>query len=461
MARRNLGPLMRAYLKASKQADTEVRALRQADTEVMALHLASRFDGEVTSRGTVRIPAFLQYKPLAIEAGERWKHYRERVEERLAPVCAMMKDVMDAAPVALLAANAIRTQLLPDQVEHIAEHFADVSLLELDPMVDATLMDDALGDIGLPGYQGHHPGGDGSGVTVAVLDSGIDTEHDFLDVADSASTCGEGVELPGSHGTHCAGSVASTDTVFPGVAPAVRLLNIKVLRQDGTGQHTFVTQGIDEALDREADVLSLSLGFNHLPAWSQGGHGWTCPRGRCPLCTAVDNAVALEDVVIVVAAGNEHQRAEALRQWGYGNTFDTELGCPGQAREAFTVGAITKRTHIPAGFTSRGPTSYGREKPTLVAPGVNITSTVPMPRDAQGTLVPDPPRTSLFGRKSGTSMATPIVAGAAALLIQQLRDAEEEVTSQAVRQRLVEQAVTALPFPVNVTGAGRLDLTGL
>ncbi|MFY9959307.1 S8 family serine peptidase, partial [Pseudomonas sp.] len=276
-------------------------------------------------------------------------------------------------------------------------------------------------------------------------------------VIDSVSTCGEDFLIPGSHGTHCAGSIASRDSLYRGVAPDVELLNIKVLRHDGSGRHTSIVQGIDAALDLKADIISMSLGFNHLPAWSDRGHGWACPDGRCPLCTAVDNASTF-GAIVCVAAGNEHARADALRRMGYGHLIDTELGCPGQARGAITVGAISKRTFLPAEFSSRGPSAYGTEKPDLVAPGINIMSTTPVPRQTDGSLEPTPLRADLFGRKSGTSMATPIVAGVAALLLQQRRSQNQSVTVSAMRKAILD-ATTAMGLPVNVVGVGRVTLS--
>lgn len=280
-----------------------------------------------------RLPVVIKLPTRPPEPNEAWAAYRERVNQALAPVQEILAETMGVDATPLITANALAGSIRPDQAAFLGEIEA-IDRIELDPRLDVTQMDDAVEDINLEGFRDRHPSLTGSGVAVAVLDSGIDQHHPYLNVDDSVSTSGESVDIPGSHGTHCAGSIASRDSFFPGVAPEVRLINVKVLRADGSGTHTGIVRGIDEAIDRGAHVLSMSLGFNHLPSWSSGGHGWMCDNGHCPLCTAVDNATSLDNTLVVVAAGNEHSRAEALRGQGFGGSFDTELGCPGQARQA-------------------------------------------------------------------------------------------------------------------------------
>ncbi len=386
-------------------------------------------------------------------SGQSWKDYREKSLAQLERIQAQLDIPTDSE--VLIAANSLQIRVAPDQIRALSKSDIDIELLELDPLLPLALMNEVPADIGLGDFRLQHPDSAGHGVTVAVLDSGIDTEHPALDVASSISVCGEPVELPGEHGTHCAGSIASKDAVFRGVAPAVSLLNIKVLSADGNGHPGDVARGVDAALDGGAEVLSLSVGSNHLPVDSDRGHGWTCTNGDCQLCLAIDTAATLDGSVAIVAAGNEHQRAESLRAQGRGAEFDTELDCPGQAREALTVGAITKQTWREAGFSSRGPTAYGTSKPDLVAPGVNITSTVPVPRDAGGNPDSAAPRARLFGRLSGTSMATPIVAGLAALVVEDYKAQGIHPTPAEVRSRLLAATAPLVPIDPNGTGAGR------
>lgn len=441
-----MGPLLRQMLSHLESAGPDLAARERL---VAAAHVGAAAEED-------RLPLVLQTQPRKPRRGETWPEYKERIARDLEPLGAALAGEGKARP--LYLANAIAASLPTAQAAALGDNDA-IALVELDPIVNPTVMDDAILDVGIGAFRNRHGSLTGTGVRVAILDSGIDGRHPHLVVADAVSTCGEDVAIPGRHGTHCAGSLASRDPVFPGVAPDVTLLNVKVLRANGTGTNSDITKGIDEALDREADVLSMSVGFNHLPSWSDGGHGWSCPDGRCPLCTAVDHAVAF-GAVAVVAAGNEHQRADALRRFGFGNAFDTEYGCPGQARGAITVGALTKRTFLPAEFSSRGATSYsGGSKPDIAGPGVNVMSTVPAPRRPNGTVEPSPARADLFGRDSGTSMATPMVAGAVALLIQHRRAQGLPVNSGAIRGALLAEAAAPMTLPANLVGAGRVDLS--
>ena len=406
------------------------------------------------------MPVFLTIPRVEPVPGEGWKAYKQRAADKLGAVSEKLRANAGLQCVPLLSGNVLQCRALPGQIAEALQQ-KGVELAELDPLVTATLMDDAVQDIELPLARVRHPHLDGSGVRVAVLDSGVDVKHPWLRVDDAVSTSGEDVAIPGRHGTHVAGSIASRDSVYGGVAPGATLLNIKVLDALGRGQHTTIVAGIDAALDRNAHILSMSIGFNHLPTWSQGGHGWACPDGRCPLCTAVNNAVTADGVLAVVAAGNEHRRAQFLRDSGFGASFDTEIACPGHATGALTIGAHLKQTFLTAPFSSRGPTAYGASKPDIAAPGVNVTSSIPVRRDAAGQPVPGLTRGELSDSESGTSMATPIVAGAAALVIQRRLAAGQPTAPADVRGEILGTLFRHLAAPASEVGVGRLSLASL
>jgi serine protease AprX len=445
-----VGPLLAAAMRGFQQGGVARGMAR------MALDLAA--SEEVAPEPLM--PVFLTIPRVEPVPAEGWAAYKQRAADQLGVVSERLRAEVGLQCVSLLSGNALQCRALPGQIAE-ALHQKGVELAELDPLLTATLMDDSVQDIELPLARMRHPTLDGTGVRVAVLDSGIDVLHPWLRVDDSVSTSGEDIAIPGRHGTHVAGSIASRDSVYGGVAPGVTLLNIKVLDALGRGQHTSIVAGIDAALDRNARILSMSIGFNHLPTWSQGGHGWACADGRCPLCTAVNNAVIADGVLAVVAAGNEHRRAQFLRNSGFGASFDTEIACPGQAIGALTVAAHLKQTFLTAPFSSRGPTAYGTAKPDLAAPGVNITSSIPVRRDAAGQPVPGLTRGELSDSESGTSMATPIVAGAAALVIQKRIAAGQPTAPADIRSEILGTLFRHLAAPAAEVGIGRLSLAGL
>lgn len=180
---------------------------------------------------------------------------------------------------------------------------------------------------------------------------------------------------------------------YIGVAPGAKLWNIKVLNQYGYGYDSWIIDGIEYAAHGpdgipntgdEADIISMSLG---------GGP----TDGTDPLSQAVNDAVD-RGLVVVVAAGNS------------GTDYFT-VSSPGAASDVITVGASTKCGEL-AWFSSCGPTLDMRVKPDVLAPGVGIIA----PR-ANGTSM-GYPINEYYTEASGTSMAAPHVAGAAALMLQ-------------------------------------------
>ena len=449
-----MGPLLRSAVSGLASGGRATGMARAA------MDTATAAEESSAESADVKMPVAISLPRIVPMAGEKWTNYKQRVADKLGPVAEWLEKNAGLRTEPSYSAGSFSTHAIVGQIEEAAKH-DDVAGLELEPLRVATLMDDVVRDIELPLFRVNHSDMDGAGIRLAVLDSGIDLKHPWLKVAVSYETCGETVDIPGAHGTHVAGAIASHDAVYRGVAPGVTLINVKVLDSLGRGTSGMITRGVDKALDAGAQILSMSLGFNHLPTWSAGGHGWSCPDGRCELCRAVDNAVALDSVFVVVAAGNSHREAETLRQNGDGNTFDSEVSCPGSSVSALTVAAITKQTFLTADFSSRGPAAHGGGKPDIAAPGVNIHSAAPVPRDTSGNVLPGLTRADLNISMSGTSMATPIVAGVVALILQRRNLAGLGTTPAELRAELLTRGFRHLGRPASEIGVGRLNLAGL
>ncbi|MEV7417798.1 S8 family serine peptidase [Streptomyces sp. NPDC089919] len=238
-------------------------------------------------------------------------------------------------------------------------------------------------------------GYDGKGVKIAVLDTGVDAKHpdlagkilaqkNFSTAADAADHFG--------HGTHVASIAAGTGAAsggkFKGVAPGAALLSGKVLDDDGFGDDSGILAGMQWAVDQGADVVNLSLGGGDQP-------------GIDPLEAAV-NKLSKKGVLFAIAAGNAGSPGS--------------VGSPGSADAALTVGAVDDHDKL-APFSSRGPrVGDGAVKPDVTAPGVDITAAAAPGSVIEKEVGQNPPG---YLTISGTSMATPHVAGAAALLKQQ------------------------------------------
>ncbi|MGW5397641.1 S8 family peptidase [Streptomyces sp. NPDC003952] len=241
-------------------------------------------------------------------------------------------------------------------------------------------------------------GFDGTGVKIAVLDTGVDKTHEDLksqvvgekNFSDSPDT----VDRVG-HGTHvasiAAGTGAASGGALKGVAPGAKVISGKVLDDQGYGSDSAVIAGMEWAVAEGADVVNLSLGSRDFP-------------GVDPVEATVDRLSAEKGVLFAIAAGND----------GPGGST---VGSPGSADAALTVGAVDSKDVL-ADFSSRGPrVGDGAVKPDLTAPGVGITAAA-----APGSRLDTDPGAQHpapgYLKLNGTSMATPHVAGAAALLKQ-------------------------------------------
>ena len=304
---------------------------------------------------------------------------------------------------------------------------AGVSKIWLDAPVEADL-DHSVPQIGAPtAWQAGHTG---KGTEVAVLDSGIDTSHpdlaDAVTAAQDFSGSDTGTTDAVGHGTHVAsiitGSGAASDGRYRGVAPDTRLLNAKVIDDNGDGSDSTVIAGMEWAVAHGADVLNLSLG-NDFPS-----------DGTDPVSQAVDRLTADSGALFVVASGNTGPTA-------------TSVGSPGAADAALTVGAVDREDRL-AEFSSRGPRPDGAIKPDLTAPGVGIVAA----RAANATI--GEPVGERYLRLGGTSMAAPHVAGAAAILAGQ----HPGWTAAELKAALMDTAVPNPALSPFEQGTGRVDI---
>ncbi|MFF5973977.1 S8 family serine peptidase [Streptomyces sp. NPDC012769] len=239
----------------------------------------------------------------------------------------------------------------------------------------------------------------GTGVRIAVLDTGVDKTHDDLRTQvvgeKNFSASPDTVDRVG-HGTHVASIAAGTGAKsggrHKGVAPGAEVISGKVLDDEGHGDDSAVIAGMEWAVAEGADVVNVSLGGPDSP-------------GVDPLEATVDRLSAEKGTLFVVAAGNE------------GEAGASTVGSPGSADAALTVGAVDHDDRL-APFSSTGPrVGDGAVKPDLTAPGVAITAAA-APGSSIDTRPGTPHPAAGYLQIDGTSMATPHVAGAAAILKQ-------------------------------------------
>ncbi|MGW1437006.1 S8 family peptidase [Streptomyces griseus] len=266
-----------------------------------------------------------------------------------------------------------------------------IARIWLDGVRKASL-DSSTGRIGAPAAWARSL--DGTGVKIAVVDTGIDATHPDLAgrvAAERNFSASPDARDRDGHGTHVASTAAGTgakDARFKGVAPGAELINAKVLDDQGVGDDSSIIAGVDWAVAQGADVINMSLGGLDTP-------------GIDPLEAQVNKVSAEKGVLFAIAAGNN------------GPDRGT-VASPGSADAALTVGAVDDDDLI-ADFSSVGPRTGDKAvKPDITAPGVSITAAA-----AEGVAGQNPPG---YHSLNGTSMATPHVAGAAAILKQKNPD---------------------------------------
>jgi serine protease AprX len=289
----------------------------------------------------------------------------------------------------------------------------------------------------------------GQGVGVAVVDSGITDQVDFYTPAGgdrviAATTFNDDANRTPfdgyGHGTHVAGIIGGDGELsgggYIGVAPMVNLINVKVSNNNGGATASNVIHGLQWINDYKAiyniRIVNLSLNSSVSASYNTD-----------PIDAAVE-ILWFNKIVVVTSAGNT----------GNGNLYP-----PANDPFVITVGATDDRgtaslsDDVMASFSAYGKTSDGFAKPDLVAPGTNIVSLLPTwTSSALAAAHPDHIVGQYYFRMSGTSMAAPVVAGAAALLLQD----EPNLTPDQVKYRL---KATAHPFDTSTrAGAGYLDI---
>ncbi|MDP6333856.1 MAG: S8 family serine peptidase [Candidatus Poseidoniaceae archaeon] len=252
-------------------------------------------------------------------------------------------------------------------------------------------------------------GYDGAGTTVAIIDTGIDGSHLGLDDLDDDNSTNDtkiigfydpvnnptltnGTEVfpydDQGHGSHCAGTTAGTGAPtyeHIGMAPQAFLVGVKVLDSGGSGSFATVMAGMEWTVENRFKfnirAASMSLG-------GPGAIEWTSSEEDS--VNRYANEMMASGIAIFIAAGN--------------NGVSAQIGTPGSAEDAITVGALDKNSAI-AIYSSQGPTEEGRVKPNIAYVGSNVMSVAFNTGNG-------------YTDMSGTSMATPGAAGVGALMLQ-------------------------------------------
>lgn len=282
----------------------------------------------------------------------------------------------------------------------------------------------------------------GKGIGIAILDTGISPNNDFLYPKNRILAFKDFINNKSKpyddngHGTHVAGiaggSGINSNGKYRGIAPDCNFIGVKVLNNEGKGNASDVLAGLQWVMDNKEKynikVANLSIGTSNTSS-------------NDPLVKAVENMWD-SGVIITIAAGNDGPKKHTISS-------------PAISRKVITIGAsddnITANVwgNNLINFSGRGPTLECIVKPDILAPGVNIISCLSNSVSKQSNEIVDKNYFSL----SGTSMSTPIVSGAIALLLEKYKDLKPDDV-----KLMLKKCCKNLHLPKNQQGWGLLDV---
>lgn len=277
----------------------------------------------------------------------------------------------------------------------------------------------------------HEYGYTGKGITIAIVDTGISPHPDYRNrILGWYDAIGD-IPLPydnSGHGSHVAGIAAGNGLqsggTYTGIAPEASLVGIKVLDRSGNGTIQIIVKGLNWILRNQANlnirIVNISIGANEPEKYDENSD-----------FVKKVNQLWNAGIVVVAAAGNKGPDRYSI-------------SAPGNSRKIITVGSSDLSNATQINHSGTGPTMACIKKPDIVAPGYHIVSC---------NNVQNIQRKRAYSMKSGTSMSTPIVSGAVALLLQKY----PRLTPKEVKIRLKESS-TNLYLPHEKQGWGLLNI---
>lgn len=292
---------------------------------------------------------------------------------------------------------------------------------------------------------------DGSGVTVAVVDTGVNSSADFsgrltkqVTVNDKASNASDGY----GHGTHVAGIIAgdgsNSNGAYVGIAPKAKVISVKVSDDKGASSEKDMVDGLQWVFEHQKQYTIKIVNISSQVATQQS-------YKNSALDAAVE-ALWKEGVVVVVSAGNKGPSSDSN---------DTVSYAPANDPFAITVGSVDEngQTGLPdftyAPFSSYGKTVDGYSKPDLMAPGVHLVST--MPSGVLRTNYPAGVVDNSYFMMSGTSVSAPVVSGTAALLLEAYPNLTPDQVKYALRTTAKDYGQTNGSQPAGTAGVVQAD----